>query len=161
MIGALLVLVVIVVAFVTFQEVNTGPPANPVHAIDYQPTLKYARRQAHFQLLAPPSLPAGWRATSVTFEPQGHQRWHLGVLTDQNKYVGLEQSDTPVRSMVQEYVDPAASRGRPVTVAGKAWSIWSDSGGDTALVRRQGGATTLVVGTATRAVLVDYVRSLR
>lgn len=161
MAGALLVLVGLVVGLVYLQEANTGGPTNPVRPVDYRRTAAYARQQAGFDVVAPDRLPRGWRATSVTFVPQGRQRWHLGVLTAADKYVGLEQADSSVRSMVRTYVDPAASRGRSVTVDGRTWASWSDSGGDLAFVRRQGHTTTLVVGTASRAALLGYVRSLR
>lgn len=161
LIGALVVLVVVVLGFVLLRDVTRTQPQSPVRAVDYQQTLGYARQHADFPLLAPPRLPHGWRATSVTFIEQGSQRWHLGVLTDKNKYVGLEQADTPVREMVTTYVDPSPSRGAPVTIDGKTWTSWSDAGGDHALARRQAHVTTLVVGTVSRAVLRDYVRSLR
>jgi hypothetical protein len=48
-----------------------------------------------------------------------------------------------------------------VTVDGATWTAWSDSGGDYALCRRQRQTTTLVVGTPGRAVITDYVASLR
>ena len=74
------------------------------------------------------------------------QHWHLGVLTRRQGYVGLEQSDRGVTSMVHAYVDKAASRGAAADVAGRRWSTYTDSGGDVALVRRVGRTTTLVVG---------------
>ena len=160
MAGALLVLVGIVVALVVLQGVGSRP-TNPVHPVEYRRTADYARQQAHFDVVAPASLPRGWRATSVSFVPQGRQRWHLGVLTAADRYVGLEQADSSVRSMVRAYVDPSASRGKPVTIGGHTWTTWSDSGGDLAFVRREGHTTTLVVGTARRGALVGYVRSLR
>lgn len=158
----MLVLVLIVVGFVGLSRlIGGGEPSTPVRTVDYHQTLGYAREHADFHLLAPPRLPQGWRATSVTFVPRGQQRWHLGVLTDRNQYVGLEQADRPVRGMVTEYVDPDAERGQPVTVRGRTWSTWSDAGGDHALVRRSGDTTTLVVGPVDPDVLVGYVRSLR
>jgi hypothetical protein len=64
--------------------------------------------------------------------------------------------------MVHEYVDRAASRGGSTDVAGRRWSTYTDSGGDLALVRRQGGTTTLVIGhDVPRSQLVAYVASLR
>ena len=72
--------------------------------------------------------------------------WHLGMLTDRRRYVGLEQSAGPVSSMVERFVDPEATQTGEVTVAGERWQTWSDSGEDHALVRRVEGTTTLVVG---------------
>ena len=44
------------------------------------------------------------------------EHWHLGVLTAKDKYVGLEQADTPIRAMVKQYVDKHAHPSPPVTV---------------------------------------------
>jgi hypothetical protein len=161
MLGAMLILVAVIVGFVVARNLNSTDPSNPAPTVDYGQTVKYARQQSGFDLVAPRRLPAGWRATSVRFTPRPDEHWHLGVLTDQGKYVGLEQGNGSVGSMVASYVDPHASRAKSVTIDGTPWSGWSDTGGDHALVHRAGGTTTLVVGTVAPAVLADYVRSLR
>jgi hypothetical protein len=113
-------------------------------------------------VLAPPDLPPGWRATTARFDRIGTPHWHLGVLTDEDRYVGLEQSSQSVRTMVREYVDEAARRSAPVDVAGARWSTYTDDGGDLALVRRAAGTTTVVVGhEVPRAQLAAYTASLR
>lgn len=160
MIGAMVVLVLIVLGFVVFRDLNRNEPQSPVRPVDYQETLGFAQDAVGFELLAPPSLPEGWRATSASFVPDP-PRWHLGVLTDQDRYVGLEQSRGSVDTMVETYVDRAATKGEVVRIEGEPWQSWTDEGGDTALTRQEGGVTTLVVGTPDREVLVDYVTSLR
>jgi hypothetical protein len=160
--AALVVLVAIVGGLVLLQKLNnTATVSNPAPRVPYATTLKFARQQAHLHLLAPAALPAGWRATSVRYVDPPDEHWHLGVLTARDKYVGLEQANTSVRAMVSQYVDKQAHRLPPVTVDGSTWTAWSDSGGDFALCRRQGRTTTLVVGTPGRAVITDYVASLR
>lgn len=156
----MLVLVTGIVAFVLLRDVGREAPTSPVRAVDYARTAAYAQEQAGFEVLAPEELPEGWKATTVGFVPDP-ARWHLGVLTDQGNYVGLEQADSPVASMVSAYVDPEATRGKAVTIDGEIWVSRSDPGGDTALVRHAGGVTTLVVTTADEAVLVDYIEGLR
>ena len=60
------------------------------------------------------------------------------------------------------YVDAAATQGEPTTVEGRRWSTWTDDGGDLALVREDGGTTTLVVGHDVPAdELEAFVASLR
>jgi hypothetical protein len=131
-----------------------------VRTVQYEQALGFAREQADFPLVAPDSLPAGWRATSAEFVPEPG-RWHLGLLTDEDRYVGLEQSRRPVEKMIETYVDPEAVRGREVEVDGEPWRTWTDGAGDTALVRVEDGVTTLVVGTPELDVLVDFVETLR
>jgi uncharacterized protein DUF4245 len=160
MIGAMLVLLLVIGAFVAFRAINRTQPDNPVRPVDYEQTLQYARDQADFPLLAPASLPRGWRATSVTFVPDP-VRWHLGILTDQDEYVGLEQSRSSLATMVERYVDGNAVEGRVVRVDGEPWRRWSDAGGDSALTRVDAGVTTLVVSDAGEDVLVDFTETLR
>lgn len=160
MIGAMIVLLVAIGAYVAFRAVNRTQPQNPVQPVDYRQTLAYARGQAAFPLLAPASLPRGWRATSVGFVPRP-LRWHLGILTNQGKYVGIEQSRDPVGEMVDRYVGQSATRDGVVQVAGKPWRRWIDPGGDTALTRVQRGVASLVVSDAGQDVLVTFVAGLR
>ncbi len=162
LVAALVVLLVVTVGWVGVRALLLPREATPAKTVDYAQVVPPARKAAGFALVAPARLPDGWRATSVRFTdgPRGH--WHLGVLTDNSRYVGLEQGRTPVASMVEQYVDPSAARGSAVTVAGRPWSTYTDGGGDIALVRRQQRTTTLVVGhDVAKAELVDYAARLR
>ncbi len=162
MVGALVVLLGLIAVFVVLRAVNRTTPPSPVHAIDYHQDVRYARKQAGIHLLAPPSLPAGWKATTVNYVDGAQEHWHLGCLTGAGRYVGLEQADRPVLTMVRAYVDPQPSRGAPVMIDGAAWKTYTDSGGDLGLVHRAGNTTTLVVGhDVARGELVTYVKSLR
>lgn len=162
MVGAMIVLVVLLVAWIGFRSLTRTEPDSAVHVVDYAQVVKPAKRAADFPLVAPTSLPSGWRATSVTYTDSPPQHWHLGVLTDRDRYIGLEQGNDSEHSMVTEYVDKTASRGAPVDVAGRPWTTYTDPGGDLALVRTDGEATTLVVGhDVPRATLLGYVAGLR
>ncbi len=162
MVGAMVVLVLVIVGWLGFKSLTTQDPASSVHTVDYAQVATQARKTAGFPLVAPAALPAGWKATSVDFTDGTPQHWHLGVLTDRNRYVGLEQGDRSVSSMVQEYVDPDARHGKPVDVGGRRWSTYTDAGGDLALVREHGRTTTLVVGhDVPQGTLAGYVGELR
>jgi hypothetical protein len=163
LVGSMIVLGVLLVAFVGIRSLTDRHPDTAVRVVDYAKVVAPAKQQADFHLVAPSALPTGWRATSAGFdESGGSQHWHLGVLTDQDRYVGLEQGDDTLRSMVSQYVDEQAERGKRVDVAGRPWTTYTDSGGDLALVRSGAGATTLVVGhDVPQATLVAYAASLR
>ena len=160
MIGAMLVLLLVIAAFLVFREINRTTLEPPVRNIDYVQVAEFARSEASFPVLAPASLPSGWRATSATYTPEPDEAWHLGVLTDDGKYVGLEQAPSSQESMVDTHVSEEATRSGEVEIDGESWAAWSDEKGDDALVRRDGETTTLVVGTAGQDVLVDYVETL-
>jgi len=161
LVGAMIVLLLVVLAFVALRALNRSDVEDPVKPIAYAENLEYWQSQASFEILAPNSLPDDWIATSVRFESAKPQSWHLGVLTDDDHYVGIEQKRADEASMVAEFVDEDAVAGGEVTVAGATWRAYSDAGGDQALVRREGGLTTLVVGTISHDELVAYVGTLR
>ena len=162
MVGAMLVLLAVVIAFVVLRELNRNDPASPVRAIDYVSDVEFAREQAGFEVLAPRRLPEGWRATTARYVPGADEHWHLGMLTEDDRYVGLEQSTASAEAMVDDHVDESATRGAAVSVAGAEWTTWRDDGGDLALVREDAGTTTLVVGHEVDPdVLANFVASLR
>jgi hypothetical protein len=161
MIGAMIVLVLVVGAFVVFREITREDPTNPVEAVEFKRPAEYARTQVDFELLAPKQLPEGWMATSVRFTETDGPSWHLGVLTDDRRYVGLEQADRTVSDMVDEFVDEEATQGDDVTVAGERWETWTDAGDDLALVRENDSVTTVVVGRVPQATLETFLATLR
>lgn len=161
MIGAMVVLLLVVGAFVLLRDINREDPANPVVAVDFRGPADYAREAADFPVLAPDELPEGWIATSVTFDEYKRQAWHLGTLTDEERYVGLEQAERPADGMIEEYVDEDATQGDDVTVDGVTWQTWTDAGDDLALVRSDDGVTTLVVGRVPQETIEEFLATLR
>jgi hypothetical protein len=160
MIGAMFVLLLVVAAFVAFRSAVRNDPADPVKAVDYKHPAQFARDEADFDVLVPRELPDGWIATSVRYVGGQEQSWHLGLLTPERRYVGLEQADRPASSMVEEFVDENAVPGDEVRIDGKQWQRWTDSGDDVALVRTGTDGTTLVVGTVPESTLAKFVTSL-
>lgn len=151
------VILLVVGGIATFLFDRSAPPRPTV---DYLRTVEQARTQAAFELLAPPELPKGWRATSATYEPGTKGRWHLGVLVPGDEYVGLEQAAISEERMVERFAAQTEPAGR-TTIEGQTWNLRRDADtGETTFVRRVGGVTTLVTGTVGRAELEDYTASL-
>lgn len=157
LITALVVLLLVLAGMSVLRSLLRSQPEATVRPVDYTAVADRARAEADLDILAPRTLPDGWVATSATWRSGGAQVWHLGVLTDAERYIGLEQADRTVTAMVETYVDPDAVEGQPVRVEGRAWRTFSDDGGDLALVRRDGETTTLLVGRVTEDVLVEYL----
>jgi hypothetical protein len=158
---SLVIVLAIIGAIALYQAVLTEDPAPPNPSVEYAPAAEAARDDANYPVLAPPQLPDGWRATSVRYAPGEEWSWHLGVLTPDEEYVGLEQAPVDVETLVDE----AAEGTEPVSavqIDGTDWQLRRDeSRGETTLVHRSDGVTTLVTGSATQATLEDYIRSLR
>ncbi len=165
LLGALIVSVVAVLAIAGLRALTSDPEPTPVRAVDYSAMMRAGRADAKLLVLAPERLPAGWTATSATYTTGGSPTWHLGMLTDQRKYVGVEESGASVRSLVTEHVDVNAERGADVTIAGETWQVWTDSGGDYAVVRTLPGPkgqseTVVVVGSAPETAIREFAATL-
>lgn len=163
MVGALIVVVALVVVVVAFRQ--SGEESTQVPTVDWQAWVKAGRTEQQLMTFAPASLPKDWRATSVNYAGGAGARWHLGMLTDTGKYVGIEESRETTKELVEQYVDQDAIAGDDVSVGGETWQTWSDSGGDYALVRsvEVGGApyeSVLVGGSASPAAIRDFVAAL-
>jgi len=153
LIGALIVTVGAVVAFVVFRALTSDDEPTPVRAIDYSAAVQGARTDGKLTVLAPDRLPLGWKATSATYTRGVSPTWHLGMLTDDTKYVGVEEARESIDDLVEEHVDENAQRGKDVTIGAEKWQTWTDSEGDYAVARALDGPkgaeeSVLVVGSA-------------
>lgn len=150
------VIAAIVLALWGFGRLFTNTPESAVKTVDYASIVRSARPAAEFALLAPSSLPAGWKATSARFEPSS---WHLGVLTQDEDYIGLEQTKGSIEPTVDRFAEGSTSAGN-VTIDAEVWSVRTGPDGNTTFVRNEAGLTTLVTGTAPRQAVEAYVASL-
>jgi hypothetical protein len=146
----------ILVALFGIGRLVTVEPDHPTTPVDYRSAAESSRTVADFDLLAPTSLPEGWHATSVRFDKGA---WHLGVLTADKEYVGLEQVREPERRTVERFAPRSTSDGA-AEIEGTTWSRRSGPDGDSTYVRRDGDMTVLVTGSAPRAQIERYVASL-
>jgi hypothetical protein len=150
-----------------WRSLNSDNEAVPVPTADYQSWVRASHQDGRLVTLAPPSLPEGWRATSASYNSGVSPHLHIGVLTADAKYIGLEEGIDSIDQQVQQYVDQNAKPGPSVKVGGHTWKTWTDSGGDYALGRQikapQGKypQTVLVVGAAPAAQVREYAASLR
>ncbi len=153
---SVIVIGLIVLGLYAFGKLFTQEPESPVNAIDYATIVEQARPAAGFDLLAPTSLPKGWKATSATLNIEW---WHLGVLTDDDEYIGLEQIKGSVDRAVDRFADGSKPDGT-AEVDGETWSVRKGPLERTTYVRSDGDVTTLVVGTTSRSEIEDYISSL-
>jgi hypothetical protein len=161
LIGAMLVTVLAVFAFAAFRAITRDNEPTPVRGVDYAASVREAKADKQLLVLAPDRLPPGWTATSATYTSGGSPSWHLGTLTRDRRYVGVEESLSGIQSLVEQHVDVNADRGKNVTIDGETWQTWTDSGGDYAVIhtvedRKGSPESVLVVGSASD----DQVREL-
>jgi hypothetical protein len=149
----MLITVLAVLAFAAFRGITRDNEPTPIRGVDYAASVRAASADKRLLVLAPDRLPPGWTATSATYTKGPSPSWHLGTLTDDREYVGVEEAASGIEDLVQEHVDVNAHRGRDVNIDGEKWQTWTDSGGDYAVthtVKGRDGSpqTVLVVGSA-------------
>ena len=146
----------IILTLFVVGRIVTITPDQPTRAVDYREAVESSRTVSEFDLYAPRSLPQGWRATSVRFEEDA---WHLGVVTDADDYVGLEQVADSTKRAIERFADDSRASGDAV-VGGETWSLRTGPDDDLTYVRRDTGNTVVVTGTAPRPVMERYISSL-
>ena len=166
LIGAMIVTVLFVVAFVAFRGFVRDNESTPVRKVDYQTWVKAGRSDGKLAVYVPSPLPEAWEATSASYATGTQPAWHLGLLTDDRKYVGVEEARDSTKDLVEEHVDPDATRGKDVEIDGVTWQTWRDVGGDYAVVRSLDGPdgtpeSVLVVGSAPESQVRDVAGSLQ
>jgi hypothetical protein len=146
----MIVLVAAVLGYYVVQNLTHDEPDIKPVAVDYLSTVK-AVQGAGVQVVYPRSLPQGWIARDPSFTPGDRPVWGLPMLTEQGKFVGIQQEDARLADMLGTYVPNGASRGKDVRLGGDVattWSSWSDGKRDHAFAAQVGGDTLLVYGSA-------------
>ncbi|GAA1726050.1 hypothetical protein GCM10009710_03440 [Aeromicrobium alkaliterrae] len=157
---SVVVLAAIVLGIWAFGLLQTSTPDDPVRDVDYASTADSARQAATYPLLAPASLPDEWRPNGVRFTPGGTQPWHLGVLTAQDRYIGLEQEKVPADDLLEVHADGAKAAGT-LDIAGVTWQRFDGPKNRITLVQETPEVTTLVTtSTASQDDLETFVALL-
>lgn len=162
MVGAMIVLVACILAFVLFRESSREVPETEPTAIAWESAARAAADEGH-PVVAPGELPEDWIATSIDFRPTSPPVFGLGLLTDDGRYVGLRQDRVPLENLLETYVDEETRPGDPVEVSGEfagEWDSYTDEGGDRALVLDRNEDFLVVYGSAPMADLVEFASSL-
>ncbi|WP_079169007.1 DUF4245 domain-containing protein [Streptomyces sp. CC77] len=139
--------VICAAAAVIYLFVPHDENADPLKAVDYGVELVTAQRAAPYPVAAPEGLPEGWRATSVSYRREEGNAWHLGYLTPEREYVAVEQSTADPKRYIGDVSHGAAATGKTQQAGGRSWERWEGDKYD-ALVLREKGVTTVVLGTA-------------
>lgn len=162
LIGSMIVAVVAVVIYVVLQNGTHERPDIQPEAVDYLDTVATVQA-ASYTIAYPPTLAQGDIATAVRFTPGDRPAWGLSVYTAGEKFIGVQQQDDSLSSLLTTYVDKKARQGKDVTLGGPlgaTWTTWSDAGGDHAFATEVEGDTVLVYGSAPVAELRAMAQSL-
>ncbi len=152
-----------VVVAVIYVFIPHDSKADPVKPISYSVELGQARRDAPFEVAGPEGLSARWRATSVTYNSADPHKvvWHVGFVDPEQQYVAVEQSNGDPDAFIGEVTLDAHRDGtRTVTAGGLVWERWAGKRYN-ALVRKEQGVTTIVLGTGPDGQLTQMAAALR
>lgn len=161
MLRSIAVLGILIAAVAGFTAFLRDEPPDPAAAdVDYRTIVAEARDALRYDLFAPDELPEGWQANNARVEPGEPPGWHLGVLTADDDYIGLEQQQASVGDMVAQHSDGSRPAGA-AQIGGREWQVRDDPDGDTTYVSSAGGVTVLVTGDAPAEQIESYIGSLR
>jgi Protein of unknown function (DUF4245) len=104
------------------------------------------------------TVPDGWKLVSATYR-DGVLR--LGYLTDKDKGVQLAQSKGDPAAFITAELTSAAKQEGTLDVGGVAWQRWAGRPAESALVRRDGAATVIVVGPVDEGELVKLITAAK
>jgi len=161
LIGAILVLVVVVLAIVVFRGIFRTTPEYESPDIDYL-SLVTTLQESGLEPVYPPALPDGWTVKDAAFTPGDSPVFDLTFATDDERTAGLHQEDTSDRELITQYVGEDATEDdrEPLTTALGSWTPWTDTDGDHAYTTEIGDDTVLVYSSGDPDALRDLVESL-
>jgi hypothetical protein len=150
LIGALIVTLLVIAAFVAFRALNRDELETSPGPVDYREQAALAQ-EAGLEVAYPSRLPSGWRATNVEVAAGDRPVWAVGILTDEQRYVGIRQEDDQLDDLLATYVDEDVEAGAPIRVEDSVapeWQVFEDAGGDLAYAAELDDEVLLVYGSA-------------
>jgi hypothetical protein len=134
--------------------------APEIKTVDYRVELLTARRAASYPVAAPEGLSSDWKATSVRFQGDNFDAWHLGFHAPDGEYVQVEQSTQKPSTFIDEASQGAEATKTTQEIDGRTWTRYTGGRYD-ALVHQGDGVTTVVAGTGTIGRLAEMAGALK
>ncbi|MFE9447044.1 DUF4245 domain-containing protein [Streptomyces sp. NPDC006739] len=150
-----------IAAAVIYFFVPHDDHAPDVKRVDYRIELLTARRAASYPVAAPEGLPDTWKATSVRFQGEASNRWHLGFLDPDGKYVQIEQSAQKRADFIDQASQGASATKTTERIGGRTWTRYTGGRYDALVLENTPGSTTVVAGTAPFAELTKMAQALK
>ncbi|MEU9247213.1 DUF4245 domain-containing protein [Streptomyces shenzhenensis] len=135
--------------------------APDIQRVDYRVELLTARRAASYPVAAPQGLPGTWKATSVRFQGENGDRWHLGYQTPDGQYVQVEQSTQKRADFIDDATQGASATKTTEKIGDRSWTHYTGGRYDALVLDATTGSTTVVAGTASFAELTKMAAALK
>ncbi|MFJ9813648.1 DUF4245 domain-containing protein [Streptomyces sp. NPDC101151] len=122
--------------------------APDIKRVDYRVELLTARRAASYPVAAPEGLPGTWKATSVRYQGENSDRWHLGFQDPEGQYVQVEQSTQKRADFIDQASQGGSATKRTEKIGDRTWTRYTGGRYDALVLENTPGSTTVVAGTA-------------
>jgi len=158
MVGAMVILLLIIGAYVGFRALNRDELEVEPERVDYLAAARFAQ-ESDRTVVYPPTVPEDWKPTSVESRPG--DTWGIGFTTPEG-FAGLHQSDGSTADLLTTYVGEDAAELGPVQIAGAdaPWQAYEDGGGDLGFLGEVDGEQVLIYGSVPSADLQQLAGSL-
>ena len=135
--------------------------APDIKRVDYRVELLTARRAAGYPVAAPEGLSKAWKATSVRYEGENSDRWHLGFQDPEGQYVQVEQSTQKRTDFIDQASQGGSATKRTEKIGDHTWTRYTGGRYDALVLEGTPGSTTVVAGTASFDQLTKMAAALR
>ena len=159
MVGALVILLLLIGAFVAFRSFTREDLSVEPESVDYLEAVGLAQ-DAGWSVVYPAAVPSDWKATSV--DSRTERQWGIGFLAP-GGFAGVHQEDASTSDLLEQYVDAENTELSPVTAEGSVaptWQAFRGDDGDLGYVAEVDGERVLVYGSAPESQLLTLLRSL-
>jgi hypothetical protein len=165
MVGAMVVVVLFVLAFVIFRALNRDNSSVQPETVNYHSIAAQGRADGRIDVWAPIALPKGWRASAARYATGNNPHWHLSA-SDGHHYLGVEEGIDGQAAELRMAMQGTPVAAGKVEIDGITWSVFTDTQGDYALTRSMPSKTPrypeslVVIGTTSPSLVREYAASL-
>ncbi|MEV5435576.1 DUF4245 domain-containing protein [Streptomyces sp. NPDC052682] len=153
--------VIVLVGLVIYLFIPHDDREPELKRVDYRVELLTARRAAAYPVAAPEGLPDSWKATSVRYQGDDFDSWHLGFQSPKKQYVGIEQSTEKPAAFIDEATQGAEATDVTERIDGRTWKRYEGGRYDALVLQGTKGSTTIVTGSASFAELTRMAQALK
>lgn len=158
----LMLIVIFAILWFTSSRRLIQPSVEPVRSgvTDTQQLLEWHGLTGRPALL--PTVPSGWRinAATMTGRRPALAELHVGWVSPDQGYLGVDQGLLPVKRVVATAVGAGSRQVGTARIAGSPWQTWRDRRGETFFVETVQSATVVVAGSLPADQLAGFAAGL-
>jgi hypothetical protein len=160
LIGAMIVMVLVVLAFVVFRGAFRDNDEYDAPDLDYRDFVA-SIQQLGLEPVYPPELPKGWTTKDASYQTGERPVVDLVFTTDDGHTAGIHRGGAGEHDLLVTYVGEGVTESQDSLGTDLAsWTGWVDTDGDHAWTAHVGDDTVLVYSSGDPDELLTFVQSL-